>query len=131
MAQPPRGYLAVVVHAKSQQEVGHARPQARRGARDRTSPGRRSRHRDREFPSRDAGEVGAGLGAIVGPQSATCHGPHLRLRARSEEHTSELKSLMRSSYAVFCLKKKKQTQKTTTNQRNIPIKVKQMTFTIT
>src|SRR3546814_5460263 len=29
------------------------------------------------------------------------------LRARSEEHTSELQSLMRSSYAVFCLKKKK------------------------
>src|SRR3546814_9987966 len=28
-------------------------------------------------------------------------------RQRSEEHTSELKSLMRSSYAVFCLKKKK------------------------
>src|SRR3546814_7242792 len=30
-------------------------------------------------------------------------------RARSEEHTSELQSLMRISYAVFCLKKKKQT----------------------
>src|SRR3546814_1157006 len=28
------------------------------------------------------------------------------LRNRSEEHTSELQSLMRSSYAVFCLKKK-------------------------
>src|SRR3546814_12241152 len=28
-------------------------------------------------------------------------------RARSEEHTSELQSLMRSSYAVFCLKKQK------------------------
>src|SRR3546814_6851585 len=28
-------------------------------------------------------------------------------RQRSEEHTSELQSLMRSSYAVFCLKKKK------------------------
>src|SRR3546814_10176735 len=28
-------------------------------------------------------------------------------RFRSEEHTSELQSLMRSSYAVFCLKKKK------------------------
>src|SRR3546814_2538583 len=28
--------------------------------------------------------------------------------ARSEEHTSELQSLMRNSYAVFCLKKKKQ-----------------------
>src|SRR3546814_10248338 len=31
----------------------------------------------------------------------------LRLRQRSEEHTSELQSLMRISYAVFCLKKKK------------------------
>src|SRR3546814_9885615 len=34
---------------------------------------------------------------------------------RSEEHTSELQSLMRISYAVFCLKKKK--QKTTNNNR--------------
>src|SRR3546814_7118266 len=33
-------------------------------------------------------------------------------RIRSEEHTSELQSLMRISYAVFCLKKKKQTTKT-------------------
>src|SRR3546814_6194184 len=32
---------------------------------------------------------------------------------RSEEHTSELQSLMRISYAVFCLKKKKKTQHTT------------------
>src|SRR3546814_5008251 len=31
--------------------------------------------------------------------------------ARSEEHTSELQSLMRISYAVFCLKKKKTTDK--------------------
>src|SRR3546814_6564476 len=30
--------------------------------------------------------------------------------ARSEEHTSELQSLMRSSYAVFCLKKKNKTE---------------------
>src|SRR3546814_3194116 len=30
---------------------------------------------------------------------------------RSEEHTSELQSLMRISYAVFCLKKKKRQQK--------------------
>src|SRR3546814_1424633 len=34
---------------------------------------------------------------------------------RSEEHTSELQSLMRISYAVFCLKKKKK-EKTTQNQ---------------
>src|SRR3546814_5789045 len=32
-------------------------------------------------------------------------------KLRSEEHTSELQSLMRISYAVFCLKKKKTTQK--------------------
>src|SRR3546814_1864282 len=32
---------------------------------------------------------------------------------RSEEHTSELQSLMRISYAVFCLKKKKQRQPNT------------------
>src|SRR3546814_4168981 len=31
----------------------------------------------------------------------------LPIRTRSEEHTSELQSLMRISYAVFCLKKKK------------------------
>src|SRR3546814_12865232 len=32
-----------------------------------------------------------------------------RVRQRSEEHTSELQSLMRISYAVFCLKKKNET----------------------
>src|SRR3546814_5450162 len=36
-------------------------------------------------------------------------GGDLDVIARSEEHTSELQSLMRISYAVFCLKKKKQT----------------------
>src|SRR3546814_6115747 len=36
--------------------------------------------------------------------------------ARSEEHTSELQSLMRISYAVFCLKKKKSTN--TTNDKH-------------
>src|SRR3546814_2606137 len=45
--------------------------------------------------------------------------------ARSEEHTSELQSLMRISYAVFCLKKKKinttyaQSALTTNNQYNL------------
>src|SRR3546814_3951979 len=45
--------------------------------------------------------------------------PHLRQQrsvARSEEHTSELQSLMRISYAVFCLKKKKN-KDTNRNQR--------------
>src|SRR3546814_2288728 len=35
--------------------------------------------------------------------------PHFGVLSRSEEHTSELQSLMRISYAVFCLKKKKTT----------------------
>src|SRR3546814_9267211 len=38
-----------------------------------------------------------------------------RRQTRSEEHTSELQSLMRNSYAVFCLKKKK-TKRITTEQ---------------
>src|SRR3546814_9927678 len=36
----------------------------------------------------------------------------LTIAIRSEEHTSELQSLMRSSYAVFCLKKKHNTRQT-------------------
>src|SRR3546814_6327946 len=50
-----------------------------------------------------------------GPQPFAVGGPRARRgrrpgRARSEEHTSELQSLMRISYAVFCLKKKKNEQ---------------------
>src|SRR3546814_9953420 len=37
--------------------------------------------------------------------------------ARSEEHTSELQSLMRNSYAVFCLKKKTRNSGSCTKQR--------------
>src|SRR3546814_9218671 len=40
---------------------------------------------------------------------------------RSEEHTSELQSLMRTSYAVFCLKKKKHKTSTTTTHTHIHI----------
>src|SRR3546814_4086933 len=40
--------------------------------------------------------------------SSRAQAERTRARARSEEHTSELQSLMRISYAVFCLKKKKQ-----------------------
>src|SRR3546814_8139168 len=44
----------------------------------------------------------------------------IRSRRRSEEHTSELQSLMRNSYAVFCLKKK--TKKNHKNQQTITTK---------
>src|SRR3546814_9749313 len=42
--------------------------------------------------------------------------PNRQLSARSEEHTSELQSLMRISYAVFCLKKKNNKHMNTTTQ---------------
>src|SRR3546814_7063181 len=51
---------------------------------------------------------------------APCGSMH-RWRCRSEEHTSELQSLMRISYAVFCLKKKikiTKERKTKTNRSN-------------
>src|SRR3546814_8078109 len=51
------------------------------------------------------------LGAPVGTGVASTGGIATHTpAARSEEHTSELQSLMRISYAVFCLKKKKNTQ---------------------
>src|SRR3546814_1606010 len=43
-------------------------------------------------------------------QCCACPSPQADRRQRSEEHTSELQSLMRISYAVFCLKKKKNIQ---------------------
>src|SRR3546814_9223833 len=42
-----------------------------------------------------------------------------RLQQRSEEHTSELQSLMRSSYAVFCLQKTKHDGQLTTQQNEL------------
>src|SRR3546814_6393914 len=47
-----------------------------------------------------AGTTGRALLRLSGPEAVDF------LDARSEEHTSELQSLMRISYAVFCLKKK-------------------------
>src|SRR3546814_2155981 len=41
--------------------------------------------------------------SLASGQQIECEGPYGN---RSEEHTSELQSLMRTSYAVFCLKKK-------------------------
>src|SRR3546814_2612635 len=43
-------------------------------------------------------------------QSVIWRDREMSLEKRSEEHTSELQSLMRISYAVFCLKKKKKTR---------------------
>src|SRR3546814_3810469 len=65
-------------------------------------PGRWNLPRTTGAENHDRGGAPARLRA--GPAGGT----HRRLvAARSEEHTSELQSLMRISYAVFCLKKKK------------------------
>src|SRR3546814_9612788 len=51
----------------------------------------------------------------------------LSLAGRSEEHTSELQSLMRISYAVFCLKKKiKINNQQTSTQHTYPLQATQM-----
>src|SRR3546814_6116989 len=58
---------------------------------------------DRFVPAAGAGQGQGGQHGNEGGRSDHVHGASWR----SEEHTSELQSLMRISYAVFCLKKKK------------------------
>src|SRR3546814_5480457 len=55
----------------------------------------------------DVLDGGAEVGDRVAERIVVAERAEHRLHARSEEHTSELQSLMRISYAVFCLKKKK------------------------
>src|SRR3546814_7646429 len=73
---------------------------------------------------------GADAGVATGKQSGkgnqlraqddrSFEGPAAGEVDRSEEHTSELQSLMRISYAVFCLKKKRKTQ-LQTNAKTYP-----------
>src|SRR3546814_6291356 len=62
-----------------------------------------------------SGRISSPCGTI---RSTSCGGTS-RPRRRSEEHTSELQSLMRISYAVFCLKKKKTDEKDKTNTTGV------------
>src|SRR3546814_9722425 len=63
-----------------------------------------------EMGERGAARAGGARGsAIVALRSTLADVRHFAAH-RSEEHTSELQSLMRISYAVFCLKKKKHKQ---------------------
>src|SRR3546814_4638845 len=55
------------------------------------------------------------LGVLLSSETTLRLNPAAVARWRSEEHTSELQSLMRISYAVFCLKKKKPTIKEPTS----------------
>src|SRR3546814_8750277 len=65
---------------------------------------------DRGLFPRRAGRTEPCRGAVDRPLRAPA-ALDARQQQRSEEHTSELQSLMRSSYAVFCLKKKKKITK--------------------
>src|SRR3546814_6115038 len=60
---------------------------------------------------RGTGRHAAGLCDQPVADAALRTGAPARVLPRSEEHTSELQSLMRSSYAVFCLKKKNKHEK--------------------
>src|SRR3546814_9145621 len=66
-----------------------------------------------ETPAPDAGQDDSGDGGIIvtGIRASLASSAAIKRRStlivdRSEEHTSELQSLMRISYAVFCLQKK-------------------------
>src|SRR3546814_4503656 len=71
----------------------------------RPSPGAKGPRRSRAHPSVHLAENDP-----IEPAPQTREKPRRRAAGcRSEEHTSELQALMRISYAVFCLKKKKTT----------------------
>src|SRR3546814_3180579 len=72
-------------------------------------------------PPRDERELARFLDQRI---ASTGHFDH-PAKPRSEEHTSELQSLMRISYAVFCLKKKNKQQLTTTHTIHAPVQNKQ------
>src|SRR3546814_5218778 len=64
---------------------------------------------------------------IIPPPSMTSSPTSWRRSLRSEEHTSELQSLMRISYAVFCLKKKKPHISTDSSNQHIVATSDQLT----
>src|SRR3546814_1998393 len=80
--------------------------------------GRRSQPLHRRTQAVGAGQAARRRRAVAGSVHAGTEpvpraGDGAGAGARSEEHTSELQSLMRISYAVFCLKKKKQNKNNT------------------
>src|SRR3546814_9367595 len=89
------------------------RPRLQRDVEDarriRALPGLRRQPGDGRFGDHRAGDGAqpAGPAAERGDEVRGRRLSRTRLTPRSEEHTSELQSIMRISYAVFCLKKKK------------------------
>src|SRR3546814_3804862 len=79
-------------------------------------PGQRSEPSHRHRDKRQQTEHIADGRKHIKERCKQCPGQADHRAARSEEHTSELQSLMRISYAVFSLKKKKNTNKTQTTK---------------
>src|SRR3546814_2868239 len=72
-----------------------------------------------DFPGQVRCRTGAGRAVIQHAGLALGVGHQLiDILGRSEEHTSELQSLMRTSYAVFCMKKTKNAQTTPPSRHN-------------
>src|SRR3546814_7685232 len=93
--------LCIAAKARGGNPMGQPPPFCRCGASD---------HPERAHGLGDADEAGD-----VGAQDIVAGGAIFR----SEEHTSELQSLMRISYAVFCLKKKKKQTQTRNTEYQI------------
>src|SRR3546814_4513872 len=95
-----RSGLSVAVHQRGRKARGGVRPPRDRAARRRLLSPARGGRGARLFGAAHAPAPDRGRDRQLFDLSA------IRARGRSEEHTSELQSLMRISYAVFCLKKK-------------------------
>src|SRR3546814_17530612 len=84
-------------------------------SRHRAAPTRRARHWGRPTPAPPGARRRSDAPSPDRAPTPRAYTHFRRDALRSEEHTSELQSLMRISYAVFCLKKKN----TTTTEHNI------------
>src|SRR3546814_1063333 len=92
--------------------ISHAEPFHHRATADIAPPGDRPNFIVGQIFESPRGRAARRLARKTGAPTVAREPP----ADRSEEHTSELQSLMRISYAVFCLKKKKKTT-TITNER--------------
>src|SRR3546814_3145672 len=107
LADEPEGYVNVSTSAEWESWIRHCLPD-----------GLDQEVRRRLVSNLKHVTVGLELkAALIVPHAERGAGPSLLFEPylhimRSEEHTSELQSLMRISYAVFCLKKKKEVRKT-------------------
>src|SRR3546814_8072523 len=92
-AQPRRRVICAATRVHAHKGIGRGAADAAKRLESFAPPAKLDVHAGFELGRRDRSHV-------------------VRIDARSEEHTSELQSLMRSSYAVFCLTKKTQKKKT-------------------